>query len=91
MPHCFAVLLSGSALILCSTMARAEDLEGQIESINRDSQSFLVQGVEFFVTPSTDYDDDLRGFDALHEGQKVEVDFQYPDGRHYATEVELED
>jgi hypothetical protein len=84
-------MLAGFSLVLFSGITLAEDLEGRIESINKGSQSFVVQGIEFFVTPSTDYDDGLTGFDDLREGQKVEVDFQYRDGKHYATEIELED
>lgn len=87
----FRVMLAGFSLVLVSSTALAEDLEGRIESINKGSQSFVVQGIEFFVTPSTDYDDGLRGFDGLRESQKVEVDFQYREGKHYVTEIELED
>jgi cold shock CspA family protein len=43
------------------------------------------------VNQSTDYDDGLKGFADLREGQKVEVDFEYRDGKHFATEIELED
>ena len=91
MKNRFGVVLAGFSLVLFSNVALAEDLEGRIESINRSSRSFVVQGIEFFVTPSTDYDDGLRGFDDLREGQKVEIDFQYRDGKHYVTEVELDD
>lgn len=84
-------LLATSALVLVATAALAEDMEGRIETINASSQSFVVQGIEFFVTPSTDYDDGLEGFGSLAIGQKVEVDFDYRDGRHYVIEVELED
>lgn len=84
-------LLAASTLALASAVALAEDIEGLIESINPSSQSFVVQGIEFFVTPSTDYDDGLKGFGSLAVGQKVEVDFDYRDGRHYVIEVELED
>lgn len=91
MKNRFGVVLAGFSLVLFSNVALAEDLEGRIESIDRSSRSFVVQGIEFFVTPSTDYDDRLRGFDDLREGQKVEVDFQYRDGKHYVTEVELDD
>ncbi len=91
MKNRFGVVLAGFSLVLFSNVALAEDLEGRIESIDRSSRSFVVQGIEFFVTPSTDYDDGLRGFDDLREGQKVEVDFQYRDGKHYVTEVELDD
>ncbi len=86
-----ATLLAASALALASAAVLAEDIEGRIESINAEAQSFVVQGISFYVTPSTDYDDRLKGFSSLSVGQKVEVDFQYRDSRHYATEIELED
>jgi hypothetical protein len=89
--HTFVkALLGASALALVSAAALAEDIEGLIESINPSSQSFVVQGIEFFVTPSTDYDDGLKGFGSLAVGQKVEVDFDYRDGQHHVIEVELE-
>ena len=77
--------------IALSTSVFADDLEGNIEEINDADQSFMVQGIEFFVSESTDYDDGLRGFSDLKIGQRVEVDFQFREGRHYATEIELED
>lgn len=80
-----------SSLLMLSTSAVANDLEGDIEEINEDNQSFVVQGIEFFVTETTDYDDGLRSFADLMVGQRVEVDFQYREGSHYATEVELDD
>jgi hypothetical protein len=78
-------------LILSSSPVLADDIEGRIESIHESSQSFVVQGIHFFVTPSTDYDDGLKGFNDLREGQKVEVDFEYRDGKHFVTEIELEE
>ena len=45
----------------------------------------------FYATPSTVYDDGLRRFADLAVGQKVEVDFEYRNGKHCATEIELED
>jgi hypothetical protein len=78
-------------LSLSSTSLLANDLEGRIESVNQEEQSFVVQGIIFYTTPSTDYDDGLRGFSDLKVGQKVEVDFEYRDGKHYAKEIELED
>ena len=71
--------------------ALADDLEGHIEFVDPVNQSFVVQGITFYVTPSTDYDDGLKSFADLRPGQKVEVDFKYRDGKHYATEIELED
>lgn len=85
------VLLAGLLFVLWAGPAAANDLEGTIESIERDASSFTVQGITFFATDATDYDDGLKGFDALQQGQRVEVDFDYRDGRHLATEIELED
>lgn len=80
-----------ASLITLSASAVADDLEGNIEAINQGSQSFVVQGIEFFVTESTDYDGGLRSFSDLQVGQRVEVDFQYREEKHYATEIELDD
>ncbi|MDN3513571.1 MAG: DUF5666 domain-containing protein [Candidatus Brocadia sp.] len=89
MKNYFRALLVILFLVLCSIPALADDLEGRIESINKSEQSFVVQGIRFFVTQSTDYDDGLKGFADLKEGQKVEVDFEYRDGKHFAIEIEL--
>lgn len=83
-------LLLAAPFTLLSSAALANDVEGKIESINKDDQSFVVQGITFFVNESTDYDDGLKSFDDLQVGQLVEVDFDYRDGKHHATEVELE-
>lgn len=91
MKNHFKVLLASFFLVLCTSPALANDLEGRIESISQSEQSFVVQGIRFFVTQSTDYDDGLKGFADLREGQKVEVDFEYRNGKHFATEIELED
>ncbi|KKO20850.1 MAG: hypothetical protein DCC43_08360 [Candidatus Brocadia sp.] len=91
MKNYFKVLIVSLFLVLCLSSAFADDLEGRIESINQSEKSFVVQGIKFFVTQSTDYDDGLKGFADLKEGQKVEVDFEYRDGKYFATEIELED
>lgn len=84
-------LLIGAISLLAAAPAIADDLEGRIEAIDQGAQSFVVQGINFFATPSTDYDDGLRSFADLRVGQQVEVDFDYRDGRHFASEIELED
>lgn len=84
-------LLLGSSLVLFSGYALADDIEGKIESVNQGDQSFVVQGIQFFTDQSTDYDDGLKSFNDLQVGQLVEVDFKYRDGKHYATEIELEE
>lgn len=83
-------LLVGLLMLFAGT-AIADDLEGQIEAVDPGQRSFVVQGITFHVTDATDYDDGLRRFEDLRPGQKVEVDFVYRDGKHYATEIELED
>jgi hypothetical protein len=83
--------LTSLYLALSSTHVFANDLEGQIESINQTERSFIVQGIRFFTTQSTDYDDGLKRFSDLEVGQQVEVDFEYRDQKHYATEIELDD
>lgn len=85
------LLAAVASLVLVSGHALANDIEGQIESIDAEGQSFVVQGITFHATPTTDYDDGLKRFEDLQVGQKVEVDFVYRDGRHYATEIELDD
>lgn len=84
-------LLLAVSVGLFSASALANDVEGQIESINPEDQSFVVQGIRFYATELTDYDDGLEAFADLEVGQLVEVDFKYRDGKHYATEIELED
>lgn len=83
-------LALGASLMLASGFAMADDLEGNVESINAGAQSFTVQGIEFFVTPSTKYDEGLTSFGDIKTGQKVEVDYVYRDEKHYVTEVELD-
>jgi len=80
-----------AALALCSGVAMADDIEGRIDALDAGQQSFMVQGIRFQATESTDFDGGLRNFDDLRTGQTVEVDFKFTDGRHVATEVELED
>lgn len=83
-----SVLLS-STFLATSLSAQANDIEGEIYSINVETQSFVVQGITFYTTTKTDYDKGLKTFADLKVGQKVEVDFEYRDKRHIATEIEI--
>lgn len=83
-------LFAGLILAVCSTLATADDIDGKIESINQDDKSFVVKGIRFFATETTDYDKRLKGFADLKVGQRVEVDFDYRDNKHFATEIELD-
>ncbi|TVP89623.1 MAG: DUF1344 domain-containing protein [Pseudomonadaceae bacterium] len=84
-------LAAGTVLAFAALQAHANDIEGVIESVDADARTLTVQGITFETTDRTDYDDGLKLFDDLRVGQKVEVDFDYVDGRHIATEIELED
>ena len=86
----FAVFLAGFISVF-SISAVADDIEGKVEAIKTDEQSFVVQGITFYVSESTHYEDGLKGLSDLQEGQKVEVDFRIKDGKHIATEIELDD
>lgn len=83
-------LFLAAPFALLANAALANDIEGQIESINKEEQSFVVQGITFYANQSTDYDDGLKEFSDLQVGQKVEVDFDYRDGKHQVSEVELD-
>lgn len=83
------IVVSCAALSF-SALAFSDDIEGLIESVAADTQSLVVQGITFYTTEKTDYDDGLKTFADLKPGQVVEVDFKYQDGKHYATEIELE-
>lgn len=81
------------AAVLASSAASAwaDDIEGTIEEVDAASRTLVVQGITFHTTASTDYDDGLKRFEDLRVGQRVEVDFEYRDGRYIAEEIELED
>ncbi len=85
-------LLMGLSILLVVAMpAHANDIEGIIESIDTEEETFVLQGITFETGATTFYDDGLKEFSDLHEGIRVEVDFQFQDGRHVATQIELED
>lgn len=86
-----SLLLGVAAAFMLTGPALANDIEGRIESIDPVTQSFVVQGITFYTTPATDFDDGLKRFEDLQVGLKVEVDFVYRDGKHYATEIEKDD
>jgi len=85
------LLLAATILVLPSGVAASNEVEGRVESVDAATETFIVQGISFRVTASTDFDDGLSGFHDLQPGQKVEIEFEYRDGRHIAREIELED
>jgi hypothetical protein len=88
-----SLMQAAAAAIIATTAstAWADDVEGKIERLDAAARSLTVQGITFFTTVNTDYDDGLNGFESLRVGQRVEVDYTYHDGRHIATEIELDD
>ncbi|NLC70210.1 MAG: hypothetical protein GX751_02495 [Desulfuromonadaceae bacterium] len=83
---CVVMVLVFSALAFADN-----EVEGRIESISYQERSIVVQGMRFYATESTDYDDGLRRFEDLKVGQKVEIDFVYRGGKHFIKEIELDD
>ncbi|MDX5444838.1 MAG: DUF5666 domain-containing protein [Zoogloeaceae bacterium] len=88
-----SLMQAAAAAIIATTAATAwaDDVEGKIEGLDTEARSLTIQGITFFTTPTTDYEDGLKSFDDLRVGQRVEVDYTYHDGRHVATEIELDD
>lgn len=84
-------LLAALLLGFVAATVHANDVEGKIEAVDTDAETLTVQGIEFNVDEQTEYDDGVEQFADLEVGQRVEVDFDYTDGRHIATEIELKD
>lgn len=70
--------------------AWADDIKGVIQSVNPNNQTFVVQGITFYATPTTEYSDGLQNFASLKPGQRVEIDVVIRDGKHYVKEVDLD-
>ncbi|MGQ4877674.1 DUF5666 domain-containing protein [Billgrantia sp. LNSP4103-1] len=83
--------IASALLLTFAAVAHADDIEGEVESVDADSQTLTVQGITFQTDDSTDYDDGLNSFDDLETGQRVEVDYEYDGERHLATEIEQDD
>lgn len=82
---------ASTLMLTFAAAAHANDVKGEIESLDSEGRTLTVQGIIFHTDDDTDYDDGLSSFDDLEEGQKVEVDFEYDGERHLAKEIELED
>lgn len=85
-----AVLLTSSMIGV--VMADDDhDVEGVIDGVDAVTQTVSMGGVSYYLTPSTDYDDDLKTFNDLREGQRVEIDYVEREGRRIVKEIELDD
>lgn len=80
MSHLFSrvqlVALASVVLTACATTGVfAETLKGKVDVANYNNKTLVVAGITFQTTPETKYNDALKTFDNLQQGQKVSVDF----------------
>ncbi len=67
------------------------EIQGKIESINLDSQSFTLDtGEEIFVNENTEFDEGFDSLGVLTQGLEVDIDAMEIDGKLVATEIEIE-
>lgn len=86
-----SVALLAAGMIGAAMADDDRDVEGVIEGVDADTQTVNVKGVPYYLTPSTDYDDELNDFNDLREGQRVEIDYVEREGRRIVKEIELDD
>lgn len=63
-------------------------VEGSVESVDQEDQSFVVEGIQMKADETTEYENGLESFQDIEEGQDLDVEFEYRDGEHFATGVE---
>lgn len=83
----FAALVLG----LSAVSAHADDVEGEIESVDAEAKSIMVDGKTYSTNEQTEYEDELKSFDDLKQGLRVEVDYEETNGEMIATEIEIDD
>lgn len=87
----FRLILASVVLAGASMAVHADDIEGVVESVDVEAGRFVVDGIEFDIDSRTEWEDGLRSLADLRPGMRIEVDYDYRDGRRVATEVELDD
>ncbi|TXH30281.1 MAG: hypothetical protein E6Q94_09945 [Burkholderiaceae bacterium] len=85
--------LTGQRRAAASTISVRSEVEGPIQSIDLASGTLAVLGQQVRVTPTTVFDDDLRGgLASLHVGQVVEIyGLLTAAGQYTATRIDDED
>ncbi|QJD57930.1 DUF1344 domain-containing protein [Pseudomonas sp. gcc21] len=83
--------IAALALGLTAASAHADDIEGNIESIDKEAMSLVVDGKSFSTNEQTEYEDELKSFSDLQQGMRVEVDYEETNGEMIATEIEVDD
>lgn len=75
-PRIQLVALASVVLAACATTGVfAETLKGRVDVANHNNKTLVVAGITFQTTPQTQYNEALKSFDNLQQGQKVSVDF----------------
>lgn len=79
-----------SALFAGAAFA-GNEVEGAVESVDQEEQSFVVEGIQMKSDDATEYENGYDSFEDLEEGEDVDVEFEYRDGEHFATGVDKKD
>lgn len=88
-------LLAATAMLLgaCATSnVFAETIKGRVDVVNHGNQTLVVAGITFQTSGQTQYNDSLKAFANLKQGQKVTVEFDRSGSNQYtAKKIELQD
>jgi Cu/Ag efflux protein CusF len=68
----------------------AAELVGVVQDINAEKGVVTVDGIDFHLTDTTDFDMAFSGIDDLQRGQQVELDFDVVEGRHLLNQIRPE-
>ncbi|MES1956318.1 DUF5666 domain-containing protein [Salinisphaera hydrothermalis] len=87
--------IAGLVLLAATGVAFADDddheAHGHIDAVNQQANTVTLDHTTYRLTGSTEYGDDLDGFNDLRIGQSVEIEFHQDHGQRVADEVELDD
>lgn len=68
----------------------AAELVGIIQDVDAEDGVVTVDGIDFHLTDTTDFDMAFSGMADLQRGQQVELDFDVVDGRHVLNQIRPE-
>lgn len=84
-----AILATTIAMFAAPTWA--VEMEGRIQSVDLQTNSFFVNGAQIFLTEHTQVENFFYSLKHLNPGMHVEVNYYLDNGRLIATEIELDD
>lgn len=84
--------LFGAAMALvlaaCATSnVFAETIKGRVDVVNQGNQTLVVAGITFQTTKETTYNETLKVFANLKQGQKVTVEFDRSGSNLYTAKT----